>query len=110
VNGEILMRRWAKRSGLSIKEARRLTFSFLENLADALSHEDEVEIVGFGTYRVVHPPLNRPMDPFGNPTQMQEGLHLTVRFKAGLNLRRVVSAQGKLKLARPLKIERKEYR
>ena len=72
----------SEKSGLSKADATRAVDATFDSIIEALSRDDEVRLVGFGTYRVSTRAASEGRNPrTGQPIQIPASKQL--KFKAG---------------------------
>lgn len=86
MNKAELAMRLAERAHLSRKDAEQLVGQMLEIMTDALSNEERVQLVGFGSFEVKHCSAHQ-----GRDWKTGEGVFVPpsrcVQFRAGKKLR-----------------------
>jgi DNA-binding protein HU-beta len=82
VNKNELVAAVSEKSGLSKADATRAVDATFDSIIEALSRDDEVRLVGFGTYRVSTRAASEGRNPrTGQPIQIPASKQL--KFKAG---------------------------
>lgn len=85
MNKEELISAMAKESGLTKAEARKALDAFMDAVKKAVSKEDKVTLVGFGSFEVVQRKAREGRDPrTGKPIKIPA--KKVVKFKAGSTL------------------------
>jgi DNA-binding protein HU-beta len=89
VRKQDLIKEVADQTGISEAQAGKAVNAFLGAIQDALSRNDEVQISGFGSFKVVERAAREGRNPrTGEP--MQIGARRSPTFKPGTQLKRTI--------------------
>lgn len=85
MNKTDLMNEIAAKAGLTKADAKKALDACLESIEQALANEDKVQLIGFGTFQVVHYEARIGMNP-RTKEKMQIPARNMVKFKPAANL------------------------
>ena len=87
----------AEKSGLTKKDAESALNAFMEAVQEALSKEEKVQLVGFGTFEVRHRKAREGRNPRDPKQKIKIPASKAPVFKAGKTLKETVNTKGKRK-------------